>query len=193
MIRRSRSDNSHTIDSRSAAFSAAAFSAAFALDNKTPPPNMPAPPFCESRRDINRHSSARTTKSTYGAILLSNAEDVTLSGYLYFGSWDFADLQASTIRRLKSGDVITRISPNKLLTKLVLTFAPFSYMIGALVTMSVHSIFRQLNSVKCGANKKKSILWATYQRQIFAMIENGGLSTTTQPSGYSNRSKSPPG
>lgn len=193
MIRRSRSDNSHTIDSRSAAFSAAAFSAAFALDNNTPPPNMPGPPLCESRRDINRHSDDRTTKSTYGAILPSNAEVVTLSGYLYFGSCDFADLQALTIRLLNSGAVITRISPNKLLTKSVFTLAPFSYMIGAEVTIHVHSVFRQLNSVKCGANKKKSILCAIYHRHIFVLIENGGLSTTTQPSGYSNRSKSPPG
>ena len=75
---------------------------------------------------------------------------------------------------------------SRLVTKLVFTIAPFSYSI----LQSVMMYPPRLNVsfviiVNAGANKKNLILLSEYHLQICDNIENGGLSITTQSTGYS--------
>ena len=72
-----------------------------------------------------------------------------------------------------------------MLAKLQDTFAPFSKVMPFPVMTAVQ-YFVQEPMVKPGPNKKKGMPLAVYHFTIWVKMENGGLSITTQFSGYSS-------
>ena len=71
---------------------------------------------------------------------------------------------------------------SRFVKKLVLTFAPFSYLTDAAIDNAVEEEEEE-KSVSVGANRKYLILFFSKNEIISARILNGGLSTTTQSCG----------
>ena len=69
------------------------------------------------------------------------------------------------------------------------TLAPFSYVMATPVTSAVLLLLLLLllNSVRCGANKKKRMPFLLKNCKISARILNGGLSTITSVFLYFSR------
>ena len=73
---------------------------------------------------------------------------------------------------------------SRFVKKLVLTFAPFSYLTAAAIGNAVEEEEEEEEkSVSVGANRKYLILFFSKNEIISARILNGGLSTTTQSCG----------
>ena len=93
---------------------------------------MPLPPIASSP-ETGQQSDAMTRKAVpWPAIHCALAAVITLSGYSYLGSLLFAffsrRLQTSSISSDSAGSLSSTTPPaGRLVTKLVGTFAPFSY------------------------------------------------------------------
>ena len=116
---------------------------------------------CESRERVNDTSEAFTRKSTSLLILPSRLTVSSFGGYAYFGGrlccslW--MRLTVSSIAFARSGAVRIRSAP-KLVTKLVLTCAPFAYSMVEFVTiMCAPFLLVEEKSVRYGAKRKKGI------------------------------------
>ena len=84
-----------------------------------------------------------------------------------------------------SGVVIAALTVSRFVTNEVRTLAPLAYSMFANVH-TAQSIMSRMKMVRDGANRKYLMPRSVYHRRMDARIEKGGLSTTTQPSGYSS-------
>ena len=117
--------------------------------------------FCESSARVNATSEALTRKSICLPIFPSLLTVSSSRGYAYFGGclrcFFLTRFTVSSIALARSGAVRIRSSP-KLVTKLVLTCAPFAYSMVEFVTIMRAPLRDVLEKiVRYGANKKKGI------------------------------------
>ena len=117
--------------------------------------------FCEASLGVNATSEALTRNSTCLPIFMSLLTVSSSRGYEYFGGClrcsFLTRFTVSSIALARSGAVRIRSSP-KLVTKLVLTCAPFAYSMAESVTIMCAPLRDVLEKiVRHGANRKNGI------------------------------------
>ena len=153
------------------------------------PPNASRPFSLISSRLFCHAASARGICRSIPALAISaNCVLVTASsGKLYLlrvSPFSFSLFAASTAS-YSSGAVLIMFTGSRFVRNDVRIFAPFSYVIRFIVGIRQDvSAAARVNNVSAGANRKYFISCSLYHRRISAMIENGGLSTTTESELY---------